>query len=145
MATQYGSLSLERQMIRILITVLSFKKTSKNRQNHSVFRIHLFSEVFGRFLKRSTINKILTIYRLFTRQSYLDRHPYWVFCTKVRPGQIFSQFLADFFNFVRYYCLTKNRGVLGVRKWPPKFDWPFKSQNSTLSQNTRHGCLSRGI
>ena len=73
-------------MVRILITVLSFKKTSKNHQNQSDFRIHLFSEVFV-FFKLGTINEILTIYRLLThiltRQSSLDRHPYWVVYDKV--------------------------------------------------------------
>ena len=70
-------------MISILITVLSFKKTSKNNQNHSVFRIHLFSEVLDVFLKLSTINEILTIYRRLTDQTSLDRYPYWVFYNKV--------------------------------------------------------------
>ena len=35
------------------------------------------------FLKLNTVTEILTIYRQLTRQSSLDRHPYWVFYDKV--------------------------------------------------------------
>ena len=60
------------------------KKTSKNHKNQSIFRIQLFLEVFGRFLKLINVNEILTSYRQLTRRSSLDRHPYRVFCDKDR-------------------------------------------------------------
>ena len=93
--TRYGCLSRSigrvswRQLVIIGFTASDLQKTSKNHLKRSVSEFSHVWTFLDVFFKTDALNPIMTSQRQLTCQILLDRHPYWVFCKKVR-FQIFN-------------------------------------------------------